>query len=68
MGTVGLLKILLIGLALLFLGIYSGDPIQMGTGGEGISDDRRIYGNEFRKPRPGIKIESIGGPEIMPGM
>ena len=68
MGAVGLLQELLISPALLLLWIDGGDSIQLGTGGKSIADDRRIHGDVFRQSRPGIKIESIRGPEIMPGM
>lgn len=68
MGAVGLLKICLIGQAILLLGINGCDPVQLGAGGEGIADDRSVNGNVLRKPRQGIKVEGIGGPEIESGM
>jgi len=68
MGAVVLLKVFFICLEFLLLGIYCGNPVKFGTGGEGIADDRRIYGYEFRQPRLRFKIEGIGRPEKMTRM
>ena len=67
MGAVGLFQELLISPALFLLWIDGGDPVQLGTGGKSIADDRRIHGDVFRQSRLIIKIEGIRGPEIMPG-